>query len=164
MLVHKARTHARAGLGGEFMNLRRIFSAAFFYFLIFPCSFRFGVAFSPWSPELGAVRVLWDAPLSSIRSLTLEPARDGIKVALSAPVEYSSDQQVMNETLLPRSITGACALEISWKFLRSFMEVSWKYREGGLVFSSRHAASRPSLVSPPFASGACRTNRSRGAE
>lgn len=56
--------------------------------------FRFGVAFSPWSPALGAVRVLWDAPLSTIRSTTLEPAHEGIKVALSAPVEYSADHQV----------------------------------------------------------------------
>lgn len=42
---------------------------------------------------LGAVRVLWDAPLSTIRSMTLEPAQEGIKVALSAPVEYSADHQ-----------------------------------------------------------------------
>lgn len=55
--------------------------------------FRFGVAFSPWSAVLGAVRVLWDAPLSTIRSMTLEPAQEGIKVALSAPVEYSADHQ-----------------------------------------------------------------------
>ncbi|CBN77551.1 similarities to vacuolar protein sorting-associated protein [Ectocarpus siliculosus] len=54
---------------------------------------RFGVAFSPWSPALGGVRVLWDAPLSSIRSLTLEPAHEGVKVELSAPVEYSTDHQ-----------------------------------------------------------------------
>ncbi|CAN0485307.1 unnamed protein product, partial [Ectocarpus sp. 12 AP-2014] len=54
---------------------------------------RFGVAFSPWSPVLGGVRVLWDAPLSSIRSLTLEPAHEGVKVELSAPVEYSTDHQ-----------------------------------------------------------------------
>ncbi|CAM9820249.1 unnamed protein product [Ectocarpus sp. 4 AP-2014] len=54
---------------------------------------RFGVAFSPWSPALGGVRVLWDAPLFSIRSLTLEPAHEGVKVELSAPVEYSTDHQ-----------------------------------------------------------------------
>lgn len=38
--------------------------------------------------------MLWDAPLSSIRSLSLEPAHEGVKVELSAPVEYSTDHQV----------------------------------------------------------------------
>ncbi|CAN0264400.1 unnamed protein product [Scytosiphon promiscuus] len=54
---------------------------------------RFGVAFSPWSPVVGGVRVLWDAPLSSVVSLALEPAHEGIRVALSTPVEYSADHQ-----------------------------------------------------------------------
>lgn len=63
-----------------------------FVFCAFLTSCRFGVQFSPWSQALGGVRVLWGAPLSCIHSLKLEP--EGIKVALTSPVEFSTDHQV----------------------------------------------------------------------
>lgn len=57
------------------------------------------MAFSPWSPGLGAVRVLWDAPLSSVRGVSLEPAHEGIKVSLTSPVQFSTDHQVKTDTV-----------------------------------------------------------------
>lgn len=71
-----------------------LFSKLFFF--VFP---RFGVAFSPWSPGLGAVRVLWDAPLSSVRGVTLEAAHEGIKLSLAAPVQFSTDHQARLDIL-----------------------------------------------------------------
>ena len=58
------------------------------------------MAFSPWSPGLGAVRVLWAAPLSSVRGVTLEPAHEGIKVSLASPVQFSTDHQVRLEIFI----------------------------------------------------------------
>lgn len=95
---------------------------------------RFGVAFSPWSAVLGAVRVLWDAPLSTIRSMTLEPAQEGIKVALSAPVEYSADHQARGS----RSMPVQC---FSWQCLMCYLVDCASYclgsvAAGGLTWSS----------------------------